>query len=734
MATAQTKWLKKVYPGVQARLIMPFLVVSIVIAGIGVFIVTRLVAGSIQERFNNQLLDSARAASNSIVEIERQQLVTLRVMVFTDGVAEAVVAKDRSNLDLWLRPLAANAAVDDLVVFDHAGQTIIRLEKIPADTGIQFDFASALDVTSWPGTRQIIFGAVDAQGDKYADIVDGKRLYISAPVIDPLSAERVGGIAIGLDMDGFAQRISEQSLSAVALYRPSGEVLGHTFRQIDPSELQLTPVQAQLLSLESSFIEEMMLDGRPYQVLFSPFELRDEPVGLLAVGLPSNFIVEQSGTSRNIFGALFAALFMTVGILGMLMARTITRPVARLVDTTRAIRSGDLSRRVDLQTPDELGELGRSFDHMTTQLVKRNHKINSLYLSQLEETSRRDAVLSSIRDPVIVSNTTSDIFLRNQAAEHLIKMTAGNSMLRRKFRLLVMNPEMITEPRTVELNKHFYSVLATPVHMPNGDSLGHVIVFRDITAIIKAEKLKDELMMQMSHELRTPLTAARGYLDLIRMLEAANLTDQGISHVEGASDNLGALERLIVQVEDVSAIIADRFQMESIPCNLSDLLAGQITIWEKIAPQRDITIQLFAPPAEIWVQGDERRLSQIFDHLLRNAYSYTLPGGMIEVQLALNAESVMIYVIDSGVGIELDELGRVFERMYRGRSADAGPTDSSGLGLGLYLSQHIVEAHKGTIELDSKVGQGTVVKIVLPVVNVMWNAESLGTEIEPVAS
>jgi signal transduction histidine kinase len=406
--------------------------------------------------------------------------------------------------------------------------------------------------------------------------------------------------------------------------------------------------------------------------------------------------------------------------------------VSKLVDTTRAIRSGDLSRRVDLRTPDELGELGRSFDHMTTQLVQRNRKINTLYLQQLEETTRRDAVLSSISDPVIVSNTTSDIFLKNQAAQKLIDQTADNAALRRKFRLLITHPEMITEPRTVELHKRFYSVLATPVHMPSGDLLGHVIVFRDITAIITAEKLKDELMMQMSHELRTPLTAARGYLDLVRLLEMGHLTEQGIEHVEGASDHLGALERLIVQVEDVSAILADRFRMDAVPCNLTDLLAGQIAIWQRLVPQRDLKLYLYAPQAEIWVRGDERRLSQFFDHLLRNAYSYTLSGGTIEVQIALKAESVMIYILDTGVGIAPDELPRVFERMYRGRSADAGPTNSSGLGLGLYLAQHIIEAHQGTISLDSKVGQGTIAKVELPVINVVWSKETLGNANEPV--
>src|SRR5206468_10879427 len=109
------------YPGIRARIIAPFLLVVILIAGIGVFTVTRLVAGSIQERFSNQLADSASAASNSIVEIERQQLSTLRLMVFTEGLPDALSKKDIASLEQYLRPVATNAGIDDVIVFDNTG-------------------------------------------------------------------------------------------------------------------------------------------------------------------------------------------------------------------------------------------------------------------------------------------------------------------------------------------------------------------------------------------------------------------------------------------------------------------------------------------------------------------------------------------------------------------------------------------------------------------------------------
>src|SRR5262245_27310728 len=112
LMTSKQHQRKTLYPGINTRIIAPFLFVIIVIAGVGGFIMTRLVAGSIQERFANQLIDSAYAASNSIVDIERQQIATLRLMVFTEGVGDAIFTKDISSLDKWLRPVTANAQID----------------------------------------------------------------------------------------------------------------------------------------------------------------------------------------------------------------------------------------------------------------------------------------------------------------------------------------------------------------------------------------------------------------------------------------------------------------------------------------------------------------------------------------------------------------------------------------------------------------------------------------------
>ncbi len=689
------------YPNISARITGPFVVVVGIVAVIGVFIVTRLVAGSLQERFNNQLLDSARAASNAIVDVEREQLATLRLMVFTEGVPEALAARDVAQLDELLRPVLTNAGADDMIVFDDAGQGVLQLARGPGYS-LEYTALTPPDVSGWQGVTSVLSGEVDDLGDKHVDLVAsraGRLFYITAPVKDG-DGRVIGGISLGMGLQRLVERVSEQSLSAVAVYDDQGVVMGSTFRTVPDDLLALSPADVAgyaAYTVESSPIVDLEFEGAPYQVLYASFRVRSQPVGLLAVGLHTNYIAERIGTSRNWFGGLFAALFLFVVLLGLVTARTIVRPVRRLVATTRAIRDGDLSRRVELHTPDELGELSTSFDHMTEQLVRRNAEVEALYRQQVRQTAQRDAVLASIGDAVLVQDTTGKIILRNQAADELLRAVRLAPQDRGTLRTICRQPESYSQPVMVELAGGHYSVLAKPVRLPSGDLLGHVIVFHDLTALVESERLKDELILQMSHELRTPLTAARGYVDLVRVFEKDNISEQGRQFVDNTIVSLSDLERMINQVIDVSAIIANRFSIHSQPVNLAELVTEAAERWRGAARARELQLTVTVPCDELWVRGDERYLAQVLDHLLHNACSYTLPGGSIQLAVAPKNGQIHVYVIDDGVDLAPEERELVFDRMYRGQSAEAGPTDTRGLGLGLYLSRHIVEAHQGAI-------------------------------------
>jgi signal transduction histidine kinase len=218
----------------------------------------------------------------------------------------------------------------------------------------------------------------------------------------------------------------------------------------------------------------------------------------------------------------------------------------------------------------------------------------------------------------------------------------------------------------------------------------------------------------MSHDLRTPLTVIHSSIDLVRALEIGNLSHQGRDFIQKAMDSLYVLERMIDQVVDVSSITSNRFSISPEYLNLSELLRQRVSNWQAQAQSCNLALTLELPSKDLWIDGDLHYLSQVLDHLIRNACSYTLPGGEVNLMATVTDGNAKIYVMDNGVGIPADELARVFDRLYRGSATEAGVTNTRGLGLGLYLSQCIVEAHGGTITIDSKVDYGTVVQIELP--------------------
>ena len=171
------------------------------------------------------------------------------------------------------------------------------------------------------------------------------------------------------------------------------------------------------------------------------------------------------------------------------------------------------------------------------------------------------------------------------------------------------------------------------------------------------------------------------------------------------------------EVVEVSVIISNRFELDRSRFDLSSVFSRLVDEWEEVCAGRDLTFSIQLPD-NLPLEADEERLMQVMDHLIRNAYSYSLPGGSVRVQAEANADWIMIQVVDKGVGIAEHEIERVFDRLYRGSSADAGPTDARGLGLGLYISKTIIEAHQGTISLTSRVKHGTTVTLWLPVGNV----------------
>ncbi|MEO1663873.1 MAG: ATP-binding protein [Chloroflexota bacterium] len=693
---------------VRLRLTLPFLVVTVVIAGLGIYIVTRLVAGNIEERLVNQLADSAQTATNAIVDIERQQLNRLRLMVNTIGIDLAIIDTDTAEIDALLRPLALSEGIDRTLVVDNQREIIYQLDR--TDTAP----TDAIRVDEWDSITRVLQNQTDELGDKFVELgqgTDPPYFYTVSPVVN-VDGGVVGAIVIGTTLEDIVRTLSNQAIAQVSLYGTEGNVLASTFPADASPTLTADNVANRIAQSENaSIVDEVTINESLYQVLYVPFRLREEVVGLKMIALPSDFVANRIGVSRNILTIFFVVFFLAVMGIGWGVSRSILMPLSRLVSTTRQIRSGDLNQRVQLKNHDELGELGQSFDTMTDALVARNRRIQSLYDRQVKETARREAILKSIGDAVIVVNPDKSPLLRNSASQVLIDAAKQNPEEARQLRHMLTNPETLLEDtKLVTFGQYHFSAQSRRV-ASNGQDMGYVIVFRDITELIELENTKDEIILQISHELRTPLSAAVGYMELLGMIQEFNTNSEQFFH--RADGHLKELTYMINQTIEVSAILSNRFELSFHEIDLSEIVRRVVEEQQPRFDEKDLRLHADVPD-RLPMIGDERRLQHTVEHVMNNARQYTLPQGMVTIKVEACPGYAQIQVTDTGVGIGADEIDHVFDRLYRGRAADAGETDSRGLGVGLFISQEIVHGHNGTITIESEPNNGTTVTIQLP--------------------
>ncbi|MFN8419927.1 MAG: ATP-binding protein [Anaerolineae bacterium] len=234
---------------------------------------------------------------------------------------------------------------------------------------------------------------------------------------------------------------------------------------------------------------------------------------------------------------------------------------------------------------------------------------------------------------------------------------------------------------------------------------------RDITNFRKAQEMKSTFISVVSHELKTPVALIKGYAGTLRR-EDANWDKATIRNslkvIEEEADRLtGLIENLLA---------ASKLQAEGMRINIGDvrldLLAARSV--ERFQVQTPIhQLKLDFPPNFPSVQGDQTRLRQVLDNLINNAIKYSPAGGEIRISGAFDDHSVTVAVSDPGVGISEEQLEHIFERFYR--VDDALSRKTQGTGLGLYLARAVIDAHHGTIEVDSQVGKGSTFRFTIPI-------------------
>jgi signal transduction histidine kinase len=410
--------------GLQTKLIVPYVILTVLLAMAGIFIVTRLVTSSIHERFINQIYEITRVASDAVVRQERANLVDLNLVAFTNGVKEALAAQDEMALEELVWPLVYARNIDSLILVNSEGTEVISLAK-NLETN-EFNRSSGTDLSSEELVVKTLTGVPDPRGDKFAGLVDtqfGPALFTGVPVFDA-DGNVTGGVLLGVYFDTMLENIKSQVLADLVIFDNSKKFMATTLAAPEEVMVDLETAFQSKDEDELTQTHSQKIYGRDYQITYSKLMARDEQIGWLAVVLPSSFVIAAESTARNTLSVVFAVGTVAVVIIGYGLSQSIAKPILRLRSVTQAVTSGDLEQSVDIQRSDEIGELAEAFDVMTLRLRERTQEAARLYAEavqrnkELAETNER---LRSAQQQLIQSEKLAAIGQLTAGIVHDVK-------------------------------------------------------------------------------------------------------------------------------------------------------------------------------------------------------------------------------------------------------------------------------------------------------------------------
>lgn len=423
---------------IRFKVILPYLLLTLLVAVTGAFVVTRLVTNSLEERLSNQLFEAGRVVSDSMARREIDHFQEARLVAFTSGLGEALWKGDDEQVVVLAKPSAGGLNVESLMVFDAQGRE--KLHTIKQSDGTIRDVTQRDHPAALPVVEELLAENSPDSLPRRAlaqNPVDRRYYYFTAIPI-PFEDRIVGVVTVGTSLDTLAPLLKATASADVILYDENGQALASTLggNITDPLFLRTLSIDKDfynrvIVQDESVEGENFEVEGRYYRSGFSPLKISNDRIAVFAVVLPMQFVVESSSVSRNNYVVLYSAAMLAVILVGYLIARiVIINPLSSLVRTSRAIAAGDLNRRTGVRTNDEIGVLANTFDAMTENLQERTHELEKTnrVLEQMDRTKVRFIQISAheLRTPLtLVQGYAQMVELKSKGNKDLEKYAKG---------------------------------------------------------------------------------------------------------------------------------------------------------------------------------------------------------------------------------------------------------------------------------------------------------------------
>ena len=459
----------------------------------------------------------------------------------------------------------------------------------------------------------------------------------------------------------------------------------------------------------------------------SPIKKDNEVVGVVSLMADIESVYQDLVGITKIFtvGTILSILITT--IIGFVASKTVTSSIEKMSAQVKTMASGNYGTVVGINTNDEIGDLAKVFNQISKRIKEEQ---------DVTETERRRlaTIIESMMDGIITTDTNGKVILINTSAGDMID-APENEILIGKDALKLLNIseyESIGEIIEAEdsllvnvseddegllLRAEFSKILKEEnedLSQVSTELEGYIIVLYDVTDQERQERERREFVSTVSHELRTPLTTMNSYIEALEegVINDKELAPQFIDTIHKETTRMIRMVNELMQLGKMD-IKEEHYDKEFIDINK---LIEQISDrFELTHPEKNFI--KYIPKTPIFVEGDQDKLTQVFDNIMNNAIKYSPNAKNITVRVRqnYNHNRVSISIKDEGVGIPLVHIDKIFNRFYRvdkSRQRTMG-----GTGLGLALAKNIVEAHRGRIWAQSREGYGSIIFVTLPCEN-----------------
>ncbi|MBD3398382.1 PAS domain-containing protein [Candidatus Micrarchaeota archaeon] len=349
----------------------------------------------------------------------------------------------------------------------------------------------------------------------------------------------------------------------------------------------------------------------------------------------------------------------------------------------------------------------------------------------LEDTAnakdRIDGILKSVADGLIVTDNQNAVILMNKAAEALLgvklqevkRRSLGSLVDDERLRnKLISNLESsrrvsefdcpLPDPRGGKLR--IFRARTSSISDQEGKKRGMVTIFRDVTREREVDRLKTEFISTAAHELRTPLTSILGFSELLVNDDSVEDQDK-VVYLTYINEQSHKLAKIIDELLDISRIESGKgFKLSKAPIMAPEFVLCLSRIIEETYPEHNFIFQSHGEAVEFY--GDKTKLEQAIFNIVSNSAKYSKAGTDITLTCSTAADKISLTVSDQGRGMTPDQVEQIFDKFYRGEYSNTG---AEGVGLGMTIVKHLVDAHGGRVLATSEPGKGTDVTVSIPV-------------------